>query len=62
MISKKHITYEMTLGPEDLKKLLLMTPHMFRSTPERRQQALNHDQLTLTVDVIFEELEATTIE
>ena len=62
VVSEKHITYEITLGPQDLKCLLLMTPHMFRSTSERRQQALNHDQLTLTVDVIFEELEATTTE
>ena len=62
VVSEKHITYEITLGPQDLKCLLLMTPHMFRSTSERRQRALNHDQLTLTVDVIFEELEATTTE
>ena len=62
LVSKKHITYEMSLGTEDLKGLLLMTPHMFRTTPERRQQALKHDQLTLTVDVIFEELAAATIE
>lgn len=62
VVSEKHITYEITLEPQDLKCLLLMTPHMFRSTSERRQQALNHDQLTLTVDVIFEELEATTTE
>jgi hypothetical protein len=33
---------------------------MFRSTPERRQQALNHDELSLTVDVVVEELIATT--
>jgi 23S rRNA (guanine745-N1)-methyltransferase len=62
LVSKKHISYEMSLGTEDLKNLLLMTPHMFRTTPERRQQAIKHDQLTLTVDVIFEELAATTIE
>ena len=61
VISKQHIAYEMSLGTEDLKNLLLMTPHMFRSTPERRQQALDHDPLTLTVDVIFEELETTTV-
>ncbi len=61
VVSEKHITYDMSLGTEDLKYLLLMTPHMFRSTLERRQQALNHQQLTLTVDVIFAELEATTI-
>ena len=62
VVSKKHITYEMSLGTEELKNLLLMTPHMFRTTPERRQQALSHDQLTLTVDVIFEVMETTTIE
>jgi 23S rRNA (guanine745-N1)-methyltransferase len=62
VVSKQHVTYEMGLGTEDLNKLLLMTPHMFRSTPERRQQALSHDQLTLTVDVVFEELEKATIE
>jgi len=62
VVSEKHITYEMSLGTEDLKNLLLMTPHMFRSTPERRQKALDHDHLTLTVDVIFEELEKATIE
>ena len=62
VVSEKHITYEMTLGPEDLKSLLLMTPHMFRTTPERRQQVISHDQLTLTVDVICDELEVTTIE
>ena len=61
VVSEKHVTYEMSLGSEDLQSLLLMAPHMFRSTLERRQQALSHDQLTLTVDVIFEELEATTI-
>jgi 23S rRNA (guanine745-N1)-methyltransferase len=60
LVSAKRITYEMTLGPEDLNNLLLMTPHMFRSTPDRRQQALNHDQLSLTVDVFIEELIATT--
>tara|TARA_Y100001954_G_C15413372_1_gene408590 strand:- start:197 stop:583 length:387 start_codon:yes stop_codon:yes gene_type:complete len=62
VVSKKHITYEMSLGTEELKNLLLMTPHMFRTTPERRQQALSYDQLTLTVDVIFEVMETTTIE
>ena len=62
VVSKQQITYEMSVGTEDLKNLLLMTPHMFRSTPERRQQALSHDQLTLTVDIIFEELEAATID
>ena len=62
VVSEKHITFDMTLGPDDLKYLLLMTPHMFRSTPERRQRALNHDQLALFVDVRFEELEATTTE
>ena len=62
VVAEKHITYEMTPGPEDLNYLLMMTPHMFRSTPERRQQALNHDQLTLTVDVIVEELTATTLQ
>ena len=62
VVSKKHISYEMSLGTEDLKNLLLMTPHMFRTTPEHRQQALSHDQLTLTVDVLFEELEATITE
>ena len=60
VVAEKRITYEMTLGPEDLNNLLLMTPHMFRSTPERRQQALNRDQLSLTVDVVVEELIATT--
>jgi 23S rRNA (guanine745-N1)-methyltransferase len=60
VVAEKRITYEMTLGPEDLNNLLLMTPHMFRSTPDRRQQALNHDQLSLTVDVFIEELIATT--
>ena len=59
MVSEQHVTYEISLGPEDLQSLLLMTPHMFRSTLERRQQALTHDRLTLTVDVIFEELQAT---
>ena len=62
VVSKQQITYEMSLGAEDLKHLLLMTPHMFRTSPERRQQVLSHSQLTLTVDVIFEELEATTRE
>ena len=60
VVAEKRITYEMTLGPEDLNNLLLMTPHMFRSTPDRRQQALNHDELSLTVDVVVEELIATT--
>ena len=60
VVSEKRITYEMILGSEDLKYLMLMTPHMFRSTPERRQQALNHDELSLTVDVVVEELIATT--
>jgi 23S rRNA (guanine745-N1)-methyltransferase len=60
VVAEKCITYEMMLGPENLNNLLLMTPHMFRSTPERRQQALNHDQLSLTVDVVVEELIATT--
>ena len=62
VVSKQQITSEMSLGAEDLKHLLLMTPHMFRTSPERRQQVLSHSQLTLTVDVIFEELEATTHE
>ena len=62
VVSEKRINYEMSLGTENLKSLLLMTPHMFRSTPERRQQALSHDQLSLTVDVIFQELDATTTE
>ena len=62
VVSEKRINYEMSLGTENLKNLLLMTPHMFRSTPERRQQALSHDQLSLTVDVIFQELDATTTE
>ena len=62
VVSEKHITFDMTLGPDDLKYLLLMTPHMFRSIHERRQRALNHDQLALSVDVLFEELEATTAE
>ena len=62
VVSKQQITFEMSLGAEDLKHLLLMTPHMFRTSPERRQQVLSHSQLTLTVDVIFEELEATTHE
>jgi 23S rRNA (guanine745-N1)-methyltransferase len=62
VVSEKHISYEMSLGTEDLKNLLLMTPHMFRSTPERRQQVLDYDQLTVTVDVIFEELETAAIE
>ena len=62
VVSKQQITSEMSLGAEDLKHLLLMTPHMFRTSPERRQQVLSHSQLTLTVDVIFEELEATTRE
>lgn len=61
VVSERRITYEMTLAPEDLNNILLMTPHMFRSTPERRQHALHHDQLTLSVDVIFEELVATTV-
>jgi 23S rRNA (guanine745-N1)-methyltransferase len=60
VVAEKRISYEMTLGSEDLNNLLLMTPHMFRSTPERRQQALNHDQLSLTVDVVIEELIPTT--
>ena len=60
VVAEKRITYEMSLGTADLKSLLLMTPHMFRSTPEGRQQALNHDQLSLTVDVVVEELTATT--
>ena len=60
VVSEKRITYEIILGSEDLKYLMLMTPHMFRSTPERRQQALNHDELSLTVDVVVEELIATT--
>ena len=62
VVTEKHITYEMSLGTEDLKNLLLMTPHMFRSTAERRQQVLDHDHLTLTVDVLFEELQKATIE
>jgi 23S rRNA (guanine745-N1)-methyltransferase len=60
LVSAKRITYEMTLGSRELKSLFLMTPHMFRSTPEGRQQALNHDQLSLTVDVVVEELIPTT--
>lgn len=60
LVSAKRITYEMTLGSGELKSLFLMTPHMFRSTPEGRQQALNHDQLSLTVDVVVEELIPTT--
>jgi 23S rRNA (guanine745-N1)-methyltransferase len=60
VVSEKRITYEIILASEDLKYLMLMTPHMFRSTPERRQQALNHDELSLTVDVVVEELIATT--
>ncbi len=60
VVSEKRITYEIILGSEDLKYLMLMTPHMFRSTPERQQQALNHDELSLTVDVVVEELIATT--
>jgi len=61
VVAEKRISYEMTLGSEDLNNLLLMTPHMFRSTPERRQQALKHDRLSLTVDVVIEELIPTTV-
>ena len=60
VVAEKRISYEMTLGSEDLNNLLLMTPHMFRSTPDRRQKALNHDELSLTVDVVIEELIPTT--
>ena len=54
--SQKRISYEMTLGSEELKNLIKMTPHMYRTTPERQQLALDHEQLSLTVDVIIEEL------
>jgi 23S rRNA (guanine745-N1)-methyltransferase len=57
--SERRITYDMTVGSVDLKNLILMTPHMFRSTEERRQQALDHDQLSLTVDIVISELTPT---
>lgn len=60
VVSDNRITYEITVGLKDLNNLLMMTPHMFRSTPERQQKALSHDELSLTVDVIIEELTATT--
>ena len=55
-LSQERITYEVTLRSEDIINLLLMTPHMYRSTSERRQHALNYDQLTVTVDAMLEEL------
>ena len=59
MVSDNRITYEILVGLKDLDKLLMLSPHMFRSTPERQQKALSHDELSLTVGVITEELTAT---
>lgn len=60
VVSEKRITYEVALRSRDIHNLLLMTPHMFRSTSEHRQRALNQDQLTVTIDVMLEELIPTT--
>jgi len=46
-----------SLPNESLKDLLLMTPHFFRATQERREAAAKLDEVSMTVDMIFRSLE-----
>ena len=51
---KIHIT-----NNEQIKNLLIMTPHFYRASKEGREVACNLQQLDLTVDVVFSVLEKT---
>ncbi len=45
------------INNEQIKNLLLMTPHFYRATKEGREAAANLKKLDLTVDIVFRVLE-----
>ncbi len=45
------------INKEQIKNLLIMTPHFYRATKEGREAASNLKELNLTVDVVFRILE-----
>ena len=47
------------INNEQIKNLLLMTPHFYRANKGGRDAAVNLQQLDLTVDVVFRSLEKT---
>jgi len=54
LVDDQQLTYVIdSLSQEQLYALLLMTPHFFKITEDRRQQALQSQNLSLTVDVRF---------
>lgn len=50
---KEEVSYQMKLtGPDQIRDLLLMTPHQWRARAENRDNLLRLNQLRVTVDVI----------
>jgi 23S rRNA (guanine745-N1)-methyltransferase len=49
------------INNDQVKNLLLMTPHLYRATSEGKEAANNVQQLVLTIDVIFRILEKNTL-
>lgn len=53
LCKQESLRYETTINAQQLAQLLLMTPHFFRATAERKANLQAHAQLTVTIDVIF---------
>ena len=51
VISQTSLTYELTLGKEDIKNLLGMTPHFYRAPKEGLVDLAAHRELDVTIDV-----------
>jgi 23S rRNA (guanine745-N1)-methyltransferase len=52
-VSSQPLTFKVELEHPSLKNLLLMTPHMFKTSVQGRSNLERIDHLTVTVDVVI---------
>lgn len=58
-LSSEQLAFNVELEPQSLKNLLLMTPHMFKTSMQGLSNLERIDHLTVTVDVVIDTLVCT---